>query len=835
MWLLENEGEAFEGKRLWLRPGKRYLFGRTVAERKRLATPPDTYASANDQEAGQLAIKGPKANTVSRKHVTISVDPVKKGDSQSLLSRSKVTVEDLGSKLGTTINEHKIKGETYVIKQDNSTLQMGSFPNKFKITWFPVVLSYSFTKKQLQDDPLGKLRQNLEQLDIKFISEYDVRQTTHVVSRKRNTSKGLQALINGRYIVDYTFPEAIVAAATPERSDDGVDRSILETDFVGNWPEAMQHLPPAGNEPTSRPAQAFAPNAARAELFEGYTFVFYDRGQYDSLLGPITNGKGKALFEEVVLHETAPDDFVRRVRGLAGEKGVGDNGNEGRGALVVKFLPQTPENPDIQQWYSDFQAVVAAELDYRMIDQKEFLDAILGSDASVLRRAPEVAPQKGSQPPQQPAAQSRPTSQAPADGEAEGSGSGSQPSMARRRPVRAVASRFKGFVRDDSSDDEMQDSAVDTTTTSVSASVPVTASAAESQGGLFVSQEVAPDASEEPAPMPLRSQRKRPAPSVDLLEEFAPGAALLKRRRIEAGEDPAPRPTQSAKPTAERPAVKTKAKAAKKNQEIDILEMANKHREEEDARAAAERAELKLAPEDLDLAEIRRLQIEEPMELRQAVPLVRSRDQDIADGRWDPRWNGLRNYKRFQPKGAVGAARPPQRIIVGCDEVKAKTAGIGDNYWLEDNDTQKRREKEKRSQNSNMNTMTTFRETQSTRRNNTISPTPPPLGRSRGGASAEAEAADDMMEDDEDDDIVFSASTRSRSTRGAATQKTSSDQQSQRSQRTTQASIRTSTKRPAAAPPPKEQPTKRSKTIAIPASDEDDESEDELRFRFKKR
>ncbi|KAK8016729.1 FHA domain-containing protein [Apiospora rasikravindrae] len=821
MWLLENEGEALEGKRLWLRPGKRYLFGRTVAE------------------PGQLAIKGPKANTVSRKHVTIQVDPVKEGDSQSLSSRSKVTIEDLCSKLGTTVNEHKIKGETHVINQDSNILQMGSFPYRFKITWFPVVLSYSFTKKQLQEDPLGKLRQNLEQLDIKFISEYDVRQTTHVVSRKRNTSKGLQALINGRHIVDYTFPDAIVAAASPQRSEDGVDRSILESDFDGNWPVAMQHLPAAGNEPNSRPPQAFAPNSARAELFEGYTFLFYDRGQYDSLLGPITNGKGKALFENVVPHETTPDDFMRRVRGLAGEKGAGDGGNEGRGAVVVKFLPLAPTSEDIQQWYSEFQAAVAVELDYRMIDQKEFLDAILGSDASVLRRPPEVAAPKPQQPPQQPPVQSRSTSQAPTDADAEGSGFGSQPSMLRRRPVRAVASRFKGFVKDNSSDDERQDSVADTT----SASVAVPESAAESQG-LFVPQDVAADEPEQPAPMPLRSQRKRPAPPMDPIEEYAPAAAQLKRRRLEAGEDPAPRPYQSAKTTAERPAAKSKGfpRTAKKVQEIDILELAGKHREEEDARAAAERAELRLAPEDLDLAEIRRLQIEEPMELRQAAPLVRSRDQDIADGRWDPRWNGLRNYKRFQPKGAVGAARPPQRIIVGCDEVKAKTAGIGDNYWLEDNDTQRRREKEKRSQNSNMNTMTTFRETQSTRRNNTVSPTPP-LGRrsasgsgSGRGAEAEEDSADIMVkDDDEDDDIIFSTSSRSRSTRGAATQKTSSEQPSQRSQRTTQSSLRTSTKRPAAAPPPKEQPAKRSKTAAVPASDEDDESEDELRFRFRKR
>ncbi|KAK6860478.1 FHA domain-containing protein [Apiospora arundinis] len=806
MWLLENEGEAIDGKRLWLRPGKRYLFGRTVAE------------------PGQLAIKGPRANTVSRKHFTISVDPVRQGDSQSLSSRSKLTVEDLGSKLGTTINEHKIKGETYVINQDTNTLQMGSFPRKFKITWFPVVLSYSFTKKQLQDDPLGKLRHDLEQLDIKFISEYDVRHTTHVVSRKRNTSKGLQALINGRHIVDSTFTEAIIDAAVLQRSEDGVERSVLESDFDGNWPDAMQNLPAAGNEPTSRPARAFAPNEARAELFEGYTFLFYDRGQYDSLLGPITNGKGKALFEEVIAHETAPGDFIRRVRGLAGEKGAGKNNDEGRGAVVVKFLPQNPAGEDIQQWYSDFHAAVAVELDYRMIDQKEFLDAILGSDASVLRRPPEVSAPRPP-PPQQSAVQSREGSQPSMEVDADGSGSGSQPSMVCRRPVRAVASRFKGFVKDDSSDDEMQDSVMDSTTASVS--VPAQ-SAAESQGGLFVSQEVEDDAPEEDAPaesapMPLRSQRKRPAPAMDLLEQYAPGAAKLKRRRIEAGEDPIPRPAQSAKTTEEQPAAKSKPLRSKKLQEIDVLEVANKHREEEDARAAAERADLNAAAEDADLAEIRRLQIEEPMELRQSAPLVRSREQDIADGRWDPSWNGLRNFKRFQPKGAVSAARPPQRIIVGCDEVKAKTAGIGDNYWLEDNDTQRRREKEKRSQRSDMNTLSTFRETQSTtRRKNTVSPAPPSPRR-----EPEADAAGGVMEedDDEDDDIIFSTSSRSRSTRGAATQ----------SQRTTQSSMRASTKRPAAAAPAREQPAKRAKTISVQASDEDDESEDELRFRFRKR
>jgi DNA repair protein XRS2 len=40
--------------------------------------------------------------------------------------------------------------------------------------------------------------------------------TTHVVSKRRNTSKVLQALITGRHIVVEGFMQAIVKAATPE-------------------------------------------------------------------------------------------------------------------------------------------------------------------------------------------------------------------------------------------------------------------------------------------------------------------------------------------------------------------------------------------------------------------------------------------------------------------------------------------------------------------------------------------------------------------------------------------------------------------------------------------
>src|SRR5687768_2410438 len=93
-----------------------------------------------------------------------------------------------------------------------------------RITWFPVVLSYSFTSKELRANPLAKLQQSLEQLDIKYLSEYDNQFTTHIVSKKRNTAKGLQALINGNYIVNDGFVNTILAAAAPENVSDGVER-----------------------------------------------------------------------------------------------------------------------------------------------------------------------------------------------------------------------------------------------------------------------------------------------------------------------------------------------------------------------------------------------------------------------------------------------------------------------------------------------------------------------------------------------------------------------------------------------------------------------------------
>ena len=183
-----------------------------------------------------------------------------------------------------------------------------------------------------------------------------------------------------------SYIKAVVAATTPK--DDGV--SPLEEDF-GNFPDPEQYLPPGANEPTQRADTAYGPDPARRDMFEGYTFIFYEQAQYETLLPPITQGGGKALLRSVVQDETTVEEFVRYVKGVAGEKGLGEfeDGSEGKGVVVVRYNPAKGSGV---QWYADFSTEVAQYLDHRLIVQNEFLDAILGNDASVLRRPLEPEP-----------------------------------------------------------------------------------------------------------------------------------------------------------------------------------------------------------------------------------------------------------------------------------------------------------------------------------------------------------------------------------------------------------------------------------------------------------
>lgn len=254
------------------------------------------------------------------------------------------------------------------------------------IKWQPVVLSFSFSSKESKGgkDPIQTTRNRLEELDIKTILPYIVAKTSHVVSSKRNTAKGLQALINGKFIVAESFIEALIFATTPGDLDELESLCPLEEDFDAKWPNELDHLPAKSKEPNERPKEYFTPNPERITIFEGYTFIFFDLVQFENLQAPVLNGSGKALYCPLEVGKTSVDELIRFVKNAAGEKSLGEfeDGSEGKGVVLVRFRGKK----DFEEWAIRLGDQLALAVDQRMIEQSEFMDAILENNANKLRR-----------------------------------------------------------------------------------------------------------------------------------------------------------------------------------------------------------------------------------------------------------------------------------------------------------------------------------------------------------------------------------------------------------------------------------------------------------------
>jgi DNA repair protein XRS2 len=728
------------------------------------------------------------------------------------------------------------------------------FQKLFRITWNPIVFSFSFTSKELRNDPWAKLRDDLEQLDIKYSAEFEQKLTSHVVSKKRNTSKGLQALINGKYIVTDSFITAVVEAATTSDDAEPGAATALEQDYDRAWPNPLEHLPPRGEEPSSRPAEAYAPDDRRREVFEGYTFVFYEKKQYDNLFPVVTTGRGKAVLKEVFPGDTDIDDFIRYVKGLAGEKGVGsfEDGSEGKGVVLVRYLPAKGGDFD---WFAEFLTSVALRLDHRPIDQREFLEAILACDAAMLRRPleeesqPEPAPVRAQparkepeqmevdQPaPAQP--EPEPTTQAPA--------SSAAAQQRRGRPRRTVGSRFKGFDLD--SDDDAA-AAMDEPQSSVTpAPQPGRPPASQSRSAGGQTQQ------EEQSGRSLRKRAHSPIieeSPADIMDGLAPTAAAVKRRRIEAGEPPVPATLPEVDDSmdddedeqVDTAPSKGKAgvKGRKKAKDIDILDLARQHREEAEKRAAAEREALnQVADDEIDYAAIRRMHIVEECTVRLPDSDRPSRRRDKDGDRWDPHWNGRQNFKKFRKQGQP-AGRPAARVIVGLQEVKTKEYGIGDDYWLEDESAMAAKNK---------------KDSQFETQTQAVSQAVRTKGKEKEGSLPKAKPSRraivvDSSDEGEEDELSELPSqmpppssqpepapapepSRTRTAKVAERANTRRATQTQTAQKTQTPVATRASKRTAAAPPPQEKPAKKPRRAAANANDSE-ESEDEPRFRFGRR
>ncbi|GAM39993.1 hypothetical protein TCE0_034r11993 [Talaromyces pinophilus] len=643
MWVLESDGDLLEGKRVWLKPGKKYLFGRIKSEGVRHVI---------------------QHQSISRKHLVIEVASVQPGDGSHVHKKSKLTVTDQGSKCGTTVDGVQIKGSSSVLTEDEHAILLGKYPQALKIKWQPVVLSFSFSTKELKaKDPLGPVRNRLEELDIKTIIPY-VEKTTHVVQNKRNTAKGLQALINAKYIVSDLYLDALVYAATPGDLETTESLSPLEVDFDAHWPDANQHLPPAGKEPVQRPAEAFAPNPDRVRVFEGYTFVFCDASQFENLSQPINNGHGKSLLFKVQNGETTAEELFQFMRSAGGEKGIDNQRDGGGGVVLVRFRAK-----GFEDWSIELGNQVALRMDQRVIEQSEFLDAILNVDATSLCRplprdeAPSVPePSKGgnarqrvvenAQAPEADASQGFTTQQEDTT-MMEQTQSQTQSKRSARSQSRPFVSRMKKF--DDGFDME-----------AVPAYHSDLIEAAEE------TLEPLPNNTSKPSQQPsVSSMRVEEQEEEDDMAGLLPGASAMKRRRVESGSRSFRE--QELKEEAPKP----------KRQKVDVIAEARRHREEEEAAAQERKHEAEItfqeAIEGMTVEDMKKLVIVEEYEMP-----VRKKDSVTVEetDRWDERWNGRKNFKKFRRRGDHSVARSRiQAVIVPLDEVKRKEYGVGDHYW----------------------------------------------------------------------------------------------------------------------------------------------------------
>ena len=178
-------------------------------------------------------------------------------------------------------------------------------------------------------------------------------------------------------------------------------------------------------------------------------------------------------------------------------------------------------------------------------------------------------------------------------------------------------------------------------------------------------------------------KRSRPASESeeeDMVDELLPAATAMKRRKLEIESRNGGAPQPSRDRTVLLPLIKPKKKKIK---EIDVREAARERREREEEAERREHERDEKGLETVELVKPANLVVIEEMPLRVRTDQPSGANGDTGNGRWDERWNGRKNFKKFRLKGDPngGPRRIVQKVIVPLVEVKKHSYGIGEQYW----------------------------------------------------------------------------------------------------------------------------------------------------------
>lgn len=188
-----------------------------------------------------------------------------------------------------------------------------------------------------------------------------------------------------------------------------------------------------------------------------------------------------------------------------------------------------------------------------------------------------------------------------------------------------------------------------------------------------------------------------------MINSILPATTAIKRRRLEQAEEA----KRLGKPVSTsfleaQPKRTELPKAKKPKKEINIKDVVRERREAEEEAARQDEENLREVLQGMSVEEMKNLAIVEEMAIpdRSDQPLRREVNGEDG-GRWDPRWNGRRNFKKFRRQGEIDNAIRGHRhkVMVPLEEAKKKDFGIGEEYWLDSNPSKKnRRDKDGKTQ-----------------------------------------------------------------------------------------------------------------------------------------
>ena len=272
----------------------------------------------------------------------------------------------------------------------------------------------------------------------------------------------------------------------------------------------------------------------------------------------------------------------------------------------------------------------------------------------------------------------------------------------------------------------------------------------------------------------------------------------MKRRRIQEEQEARDRGVSIQKSFGTSAKPKELPRKLRPRKEVDVQEAVRERMRKQEELAKEDEESIQQTLEGMDLEAMKSLVVVEEMEVKERTDRpLRNDDNGHASDRWNEEWNGRKNFKKFRRKGQGDQPRRGHSVIVPLVEVKKKSQGIGEEYWLEsEKSKRKRKEKEELTQQTESEPFTTAK-------------------------SQPEEVPAELAEDDEPEVIDVQAPRTTRlMDKTSQLELDGGPSQGLRG------------KRPAPAGGSAKAP-KRQKLLVIEESESD--SEDELKFRFKKR